>query len=523
MNSSLRRRLAIIIAAGGLLLGTGITAHAVLGDTAGPAEVGVRSVTLPPEISQFYIDRGFEPLWTDGRRLNGGALRLLEYLERAPSDGLRRENYIDPALAALVHAFNSGDSSASTAGELEARLSTAFVRFASDRHSPAPENDLIRVDDAVKTPQVAPRTLLASIAAASGRAEAVDAALQLHPEYERLSTAYSHWRDDWGSLPGGRTPNGPTLRTGDSDGRVPALRSRLGIPQVTEEANRLDEAVASRLADFQKWHGLAPSGALDAATVKALNIPPADYERRMLVNLDRLRALPAQPGRRHILVNVAAGSLMAIEEDRLVRRMKVIVGRPNSATPMMAGVIRYAILTPYWNVPHDLVRDQVAPAVLERGPPEFRRRNLEALADWSPEPALLPPETINWRAVRSGAQRLRVRQKPGPHNMMGEVKFMLPNDLGIYLHDTPERSGFTRAKRTFSAGCVRVEDAQWLGAWLFGTELGSLRSGQPEQRVDLAEPTAVMLMYQTIEPRTGGGFAFHHDVYDRDAPAPERR
>lgn len=100
--------------------------------------------------------------------------------------------------------------------------------------------------------------------------------------------------------------------------------------------------------------------------------------------------------------------------------------------------------------------------------------------------------------------------------MMGTVKFMLPNNLGIYLHDTPARSDFDRARRTLSAGCVRVEDARWLGQWLFGAELASMMTGRPEQRVDLQEPTVVLLVYQTVEPRAGGGLIFHPDVYGRD-------
>ena len=238
--------------------------------------------------------------------------------------------------------------------------------------------------------------------------------------------------------------------------------------------------------------------------------------RKLATNLARLRSLPAPQGSRHLLVNVPQGRLEAYEDDRLVHAMKVIVGRRETPTPMMAGAIQYAVLNPYWNIPQDLLRDRIAPAVLRGGPEVFHARRLEALSDWSDGARILQPETLDWSAVADGRQRVRVRQKPGPDNMMGGVKFMLPNDLGIYLHDTPDDAAFERADHAASAGCVRVQNPEWLFRWLFRHDASIVNDGSPEKTVPLTPPTPVYLIYQTVTASPTGGVDVWPDIYGHD-------
>src|SRR5205085_6234693 len=199
-----------------------------------------------------------------------------------------------------------------------------------------------------------------------------------------------------------------------------------------------------------------------------LRAAPPDGSALIRANLERARALPAELGARYVLVDAASQTLWLYADGEVVDSMRVVVGKPDQPTPMMAGLIRYAVLNPYWNVPPDLVRDSVAPKVLKQGLGYFRGQDFEALSDWTDEAAVLDPATIDWRAVAAGRQALRVRQRPGPSNMMGEVKFMFPNDLGVYLHDTPNKALVQEAVRNFSSGCVRLEDARRLARWLMG-------------------------------------------------------
>jgi murein L,D-transpeptidase YcbB/YkuD len=181
---------------------------------------------------------------------------------------------------------------------------------------------------------------------------------------------------------------------------------------------------------------------------------------------------------------------------------------------MMAGLMRYAVVNPYWNVPPDLVRVRVAPKVLGNGISYFRSMRYEALSDWTTSARLVDPQTVDWAAIAAGKEELRVRQLPGGDNMMGRMKFMFPNDLGIYLHDTPAKELFRDGERRFSSGCVRVEDAPRLARWLFGRNLRA-RSSKPEQHVDLADPVPVYITYLTAVPNEDG-IAFRMDAYGRD-------
>ena len=236
-------------------------------------------------------------------------------------------------------------------------------------------------------------------------------------------------------------------------------------------------------------------------------------------NLERARALPADLGRRYLLVDIAAQRLWTYEDSRPVDSMKVVVGKPSEPTPQMAALVRYAVFRPYWNVPSDLAEDSVAPKVLRQGLAYFRAQHLEALSDWSDQAKPLDPKKIDWRAVAAGRRELRVRQLPGPDNMMGQVKFMFPNELGVYLHDSPLRRFFAGDERLASAGCVRLEDASRLARWLLGeaaVAVGEL-PGPPETRVDLAEPVPVYMLYLTAAPTTEG-LSLRKDIYRRDAP-----
>lgn len=233
------------------------------------------------------------------------------------------------------------------------------------------------------------------------------------------------------------------------------------------------------------------------------------------VNLDRARALPApEPGKRFVLVDAAAARLWMYEGARVAGTMRVVVGKPEEATPMMAGLIRYASVNPYWNIPPDLVRIRVAPGAIEQGPKFLRAKRFEVLSGWEENARVVSPATINWAAVRSGRIDARVRQLPGPNNAMGRIKFMFPNQLGIYLHDTPEKALMREDDRLFSSGCVRVEDSARLARWLFGKPV-STKAKMPEKRVDLAEPVPVYITYLTVAVK-GEDLAFRPDVYGRD-------
>ncbi len=235
------------------------------------------------------------------------------------------------------------------------------------------------------------------------------------------------------------------------------------------------------------------------------------------VNLERARALPAGAGKA-VIVNATAAELTMVEDGRVVDTMRVVVGKAVHPTPMMAAMIRFTSLNPYWNVPADLAAERIAPNVVKAGAPYLRNKGYQLLSSWADDATVVDPATVDWSAVAAGKVNVRVRQLPGPENAMGRMKFMFPNAQGIYLHDTPEKKLLGEDSRMFSGGCVRLEDAPRLARWLYGGKAPSTSSTSPEQRVDLPRPVPVYLTYLTAIPN-GGSITYLPDVYNRDPAA----
>ncbi len=250
----------------------------------------------------------------------------------------------------------------------------------------------------------------------------------------------------------------------------------------------------------------------------AAKVGGADVEKTLLLNMHRTRALPSLHSR-YLVVDTAAARLLMMEDGKVSDRMRVIIGKADQQTPDMAAQLSFVMLNPYWNVPPDLAAKR-ARRVLEEGAAFLKTERLEMLSGWSDDARILEPNEVGWAAVAAGKQKLRMRQLPGPQNMMGKIKFMMPNPLGIYLHDTPHKDLFAGADRRLSSGCVRLQDPDRLARWLFGSGVPRAGSGR-ERRVDLPAPVPVYILYLTAMPDRGG-VTFRRDIYERDSASPVR-
>jgi murein L,D-transpeptidase YcbB/YkuD len=210
--------------------------------------------------------------------------------------------------------------------------------------------------------------------------------------------------------------------------------------------------------------------------------------------------------------------LWLYDHHRVTDAMRVVVGKVSEPTPNLIGVIRRADLNPYWETPPDLARESVAPRVLAEGTGYLAAHHLQVLSGWETDATPIAPDTVDWPAVARGADDVRLRQAPGPDNMMGAVKYVLPNPLGVYLHDTPNKALFANATRAESAGCIRLADAAELGRRLFGRSLVADPSGGADQHVELAPAVPVYVIYLTALP-TPAGPVFYQDIYSRDRVA----
>lgn len=249
----------------------------------------------------------------------------------------------------------------------------------------------------------------------------------------------------------------------------------------------------------------------------------SEAERRLLaINLERARALPS--GRqRYVIVNAPAARLYIYENGEVVDSMRVVAGKPAPAskqTPMMNALIRFVVLNPYWNAPSDVAAENLAPNVLKRGAAYLKEKGYEVMSDWSDNARVISPASVNWQAVAARREQVRLRQRPGPANSMGLMKFMFPNSQGIWLHDTPVKEKIEEAGRLQSAGCVRLEDAPRFARWLFGRPLKA-QGARPEQQVPLPQPVPLFITYLTAVP-SGSSIVYFDDFYGKDRQAMQR-
>ena len=346
----------------------------------------------------------------------------------------------------------------------------------------------------------------------------VDLFTPVNPIYTDLRRGLVKYQQRWGNLPAMPIATGGALKPGSTGERVAALRTRLGLAP----GDKYDAAVAAKVKEFQNVHAIKADGIAGAGTIEALNRGPEYYEQLIIINMERAKRLPApQEQAKYAVVDAGGARLSLWGNGRKVDEMKVVVGKAETATPMMAAYIKYASVNPYWNVPPELVRNLIAPRVAAQGVSYLTDREYQVLTDYSENAQLIDPHTVDWQAVVDGRQEVRLRRLPSPANSMGMMKFMLPNYFGIYLHDSPEKAHFTKNELWISNGCVRVEDYKRFASWLFGGYVPKGKDPKIEQEVDLPQPVPVYMTYLTAAP-TADGVVFRADPYGRDAHLMER-
>ncbi len=455
-----------------------------------------------------YRQRGYWPLWVTDSGPAPQAEALVSLVATIGADGLSPARYDLPRLRRALDEARRGDPRELAAAELA--FSTAFAEMVRDMRRPRIE--IRYLDESLEPSKLDPETALRQAALAPSLDAYVRQIGWMNPLYVRLRNVLAETGE--ADAPSITIPDGVVLHPGDVGPEVALLRRRFGL----SDSDMFDKTLAEAVIAFQRARGLGADGVVGARTIAALNSRKAGGVDRALVrlNMERARLLPG-PYVRHIVVDAASARLWYFGEGATQGMMRVVVGTAQTQTPMMAGVVRYATLNPFWNVPVDLVRKSIAPKVLAGT--RLESLGYEALSDWTADARVIPSSEIDWRGVQAGNVEARVRELPGKTNSMGRVKYMFPNDMGIYLHDTNNRALFAKPDRHFSNGCVRLEDAGRLGRWLFDRKLEP-NGTDPEQHVPLPQPVPVYLMYLTASPDEDG-VTYAADTYDRDAPALE--
>jgi murein L,D-transpeptidase YcbB/YkuD len=357
-----------------------------------------------------------------------------------------------------------------------------------------------------------------------------EALMALRPEkgiYTRLRRTLALYRElavkgEWPLLSAGLR-----MKKGFKSDRVVELRKRLA----SSGDLRADEATGGDIFDdrleqsviiFQKRHGLKADGVVGRDTHNALNVPLKQRIRQMELNMERLRWILGNLEERFIVVNIADFQLDVIENDKPILSMKVVVGKPYQSTPIFTAKMTYIVINPSWNIPGSIARKEILNKI-EKNPHYLSDQNIEVLEGRGSRERGIDPETIDWSRITENALPYWFRQKPGPLNALGQLKFMLPNRYDVYLHDTPAKRLFSENVRTFSHGCIRIEKpielAEYLlrddPRWKRDTLIAAIDKGT-EQIVQIPHPLSVHFLYLTAWVDESDTLQFRNDIYGRD-------
>ena len=514
-------------------IATAIRARLVDGED--PA-FGVRSRAEQAELTALYQTGGDVALWIDTTgRPSRQARESLMLLRDAHSEGLDPADYRPDILEMLAETRDTASPSAPrNLPSFDVALSRAMLRYFRHLHLGRIDPRTIGFRWNVPAEGHEFAALLRSAVAGDHIAETVAALRPSLVQYNVLRTMLTRYRSLAADASlGSPSASASTVRPGEPYAELGVLYRQLAmfgdLPTGTQSA-AVPETYEGDLVEgvrrFQIRHGLEPDGILGKGTQAALRVPLAWRVRQIELALERLRWLPDLGDRRLVALNIPMFRLWAwdsVPNTAPTLAMNVIVGRALSTqTPVFDEEMREVIFRPYWNVPRSILRNEILP-LLERDPDYLRRQNMEIVR--GPGDNAPPVETTaeNLGLLRRGT--LRVRQRPGPHNALGLVKFVFPNQENVYMHGTPAQALFSRSRRDFSHGCVRVENPVALAEWALKENpewtrdrIVSAMAGTESAHVSLRRPIQVILFYTTaVVMPEDGTIHFADDIYRHDA------
>ena len=480
---------------------------------------------------------GGELPWFDGERPTAAAQQAVGLLLAAPTHGLEAQDYAtQPLQQAVGRAAQGPPLDAAKRERLAQGLTTAMLRYLADLHDGRVDPRQIHHDFNVsRRVRFDAAAQLQAALHGGDLAAAVRAAVPPLAQYEQLRealaryralTVHAAWREPL-PAPQGTSPHTPgKLEPGQAYAGLRLLGERLialgDLPAGTPLPPRYEGALVDGVRAFQRRHGLAVDGVVGRATLAQLKVTPSARLRQIELALERLRWTPLLQGPRMVLINIPEFVLRAYEvrDGRITVRvqMKVIVGKAFDArTPLFDEDMRFIEFSPYWNVPPSIARAETVPR-LHLDPGFFDSQGFEFVA---PDGRVLGTLTAqNLDAVMAGS--LRIRQRPGPTNALGDIKFVFPNSENIYLHHTPATGLFARERRDLSHGCIRVEAPVALAAFVLqempGWDEARIREVMQAGRsttLRLAEPLPVLIAYGTALVKDGR-VHFYDDIYGLD-------
>lgn len=487
------------------------------------------------EVEMLYARRGSALLWSRSGSASAEARALIATLQSVADYGLTAADYGGARLGAELDSLSAGQAAnAADWARFDRELTGAALALVGNLHFGRIDPRAAGFDLPARASGFDAAAIVEQLAVRSDTAAVLAAAEPHYLHYRLLRQSLARYR----AL--AAAPDLPTLpplprrsvKPGESYAGAPQLRRRLAavgdlpLPQAARTDPVLDDDLVAAIRRFQYLHGLAEDGALGAATLAALRVPFAQRVRQIELTLERWRWVPElEPPT--LIVNIPQFRLFlirsAVDDEASMLRMNVIVGRqyPQLHTPIFTADMTAVLFRPYWDVPPSIVRHELLDE-LRRDPGYLETHDMELLVAGSSAAAPLTATADNLAALAAG--RLRLRQRPGPDNALGLIKFVLPNGYDVYLHSTPAQRLFAEPRRAFSHGCIRVSDPVALAAAVLGGTPGdwtadkirAAMEGNATLQVRMTRPVHVLILYGTAVATEDGAVHFLDDIYGQD-------
>lgn len=477
---------------------------------------------MAANLYEFYQKRSFRPAWQKNH-----AEEFAKLVQAVDQEGLDPDSFPLDSIQALVEKSSAQEQTdAYTGARMDLLLSASYLKLASIMtYGKVKPGDYYNSWH-IKPVETDTLSVVLAKAATQGQVqESMELLRPQHHQYQALQQHLDHYQQlvEKGGWP--TVEAGPTLEPGDSSQRITTIRTRLYAsgdlqtpPDQSPQPTLYDSSLVAAINAFQQRNGLEVQSAITEAMVNVMNIPAEKRLRQIMLNMDRIRWFSSGDlAKTYVLVNVPEYRMRVFENDQEIKSMKVVVGAQMNSTPIFSDSIDYIDFSPYWNVPTSIATEEIIPKA--RNNPGYLAKNhyeIVAANATDDDEATLKPSEVDWDDTLS----YRIRQKPGPWNALGSVKFMFPNDFAIYLHDTPEDHLFDRTERAFSHGCIRIEEPAWFADWLLPQvnrqEVEAKMNDEKREVVKLEKKVPVYIFYLTAFVDEQGQLNFREDLYQLD-------
>ena len=474
------------------------------------------------EVPQFYTNRNYELAWTDKKNIKD----LLESIESAFDEGLDPEDYHYQEIQNLLSKKKSTSLTNSEQADLDLLMTDALILYASHLLEGKLEQSQLREKwDVAKNAR--PENV-DSLLTVTLHNKQVKPALQMmkpaHYMYALLKVHLKRLRNEAEEGGWPLVSEGETLKKDMDDPRILEIREFLMATgdlkeTASDQESVFDQELENAVKKFQTRHGLTADGAIGKGTIEQMQVSIEKRIEQIKLNLERLRWIFHHPDEDFLIVNIAGFHVRRFTDRQEVFNSRVIVGKYHHESPVFKGKMQYIVMNPTWTLPYSIATNETLPK-LKKDPGYLAAKHMEVM---DRNNNLLDPSTIDWSQYSRGNFPFIIRQKAGPWNALGEVKFIFPNKYSVYLHDTPSRSLFERQDRAFSHGCIRTEDKWGLlmslmddpEVWNMEKINEILESGETT-KIDLPEPINIYLVYLTAVADKENNLYFFKDVYKRD-------